>query len=245
MISVDRHQGLFTLQLCHAERGNALSVAMVRAIQQAVDEAIADAGVHSLLFSSSAKHFCTGFDLSELDDLSDQNLIERFIAIEHLLQSIWYAPLRCVALCQGRAWGAGADLLAVCDEAWLGTEVSIRFPGVGFGLILGSRRLGSIVGTARAMQWLSGGLSVDQSQALASGLGKASPDTNAYAYLLDMLRQPPLADRKTMEQLRQQLRPDYRQADMDALVASASLGSIKERIMAYRALTLANRPQSK
>jgi hypothetical protein len=86
---------------------------------------------------------------------------------------------------------------------------------------------------------------VDQRQALASGFGKASPDTNAYAYLLDMLRQPPLADRKTMEQLRQQLRPDYRQADMDALVASASLGSIKERIMAYRALTLANRPQSK
>jgi len=105
MISTDRHQGLYTLQLCQPERGNALSVSMVQAIQQAIDEAIADPGVHSLLFSSSAQHFCTGFDLSQVQDLSDQDLIERLIAIERLLQSIWYAPLRSHVLCEGRAWG--------------------------------------------------------------------------------------------------------------------------------------------
>ncbi len=245
MISTDRHQGLYTLQLCQPERGNALSVSMVQAIQQAIDEAIADPGVHSLLFSSSAQHFCTGFDLSQVQDLSDQDLIERLIAIERLLQSIWYAPLRSHVLCEGRAWGAGADLLAVCDQAWLGTQASIRFPGVGFGLILGTRRLGSIVGAGHAMQWLSGGQSLDQSQALASGFGKAAPLDRAYQDLVQTLSQPPLADRKTMEQLRQQLRPDYRQADMSALIDSASVGSIKQRILTYRDLALANRTRSK
>jgi len=48
-----------------------------------------------------------------------------------------------------------------------------------------------------------------------------------------------------MEQLRQQLRPDYRQADMSALIDSASVGSIKQRILTYRDLALANRTRSK
>jgi hypothetical protein len=95
------------------------------------------------------------------------------------------------------------------------------------------------------MQWLSGGQSLDQSQALASGFGKAAPLDRAYQDLVQTLSQPPLADRKTMEQLRQQLRPDYRQADMSALIDSASVGSIKQRILTYRDLALANRARSK
>ena len=244
MILVDRHQGLYRIKLCSPERGNALAVAMVNALQDAVDEAIADPNIHSLLLSSAGHHFCTGFDLSDLQNLSDQDCLDRLVAIETLLQSLWYAPLRSAALCEGRAWGAGADLLAVCDQAWLGTQATIRFPGVGFGLILGTRRLGSILGSAQAMRWLSNGYSVDQTQAIESGFGHAAPDTGAYEHLTEMLSQRPLADRQTMQQLREQLRPDFRKADMKALVDSASLGSIKRRIMAYRELTLANRSRA-
>ncbi|NDE93884.1 MAG: enoyl-CoA hydratase/isomerase family protein [Betaproteobacteria bacterium] len=191
MILVDRHQGLYRIKLCSPERGNALAVAMVNALQDAVDEAIADPNIHSLLLSSAGHHFCTGFDLSDLQNLSDQDCLDRLVAIETLLQSLWYAPLRSAALCEGRAWGAGADLLAVCDQAWLGTQATIRFPGVGFGLILGTRRLGSILGSAQAMRWLSNGYSVDQTQAIESGFGHAAPDTGAYEHLTEMLSQRP------------------------------------------------------
>ncbi|NBO04795.1 MAG: enoyl-CoA hydratase/isomerase family protein, partial [Betaproteobacteria bacterium] len=69
MILVDRHQGLYRIKLCSPERGNALAVAMVNALQDAVDEAIADPNIHSLLLSSAGHHFCTGFDLSDLQNL--------------------------------------------------------------------------------------------------------------------------------------------------------------------------------
>jgi hypothetical protein len=95
------------------------------------------------------------------------------------------------------------------------------------------------------MQWLSQGLSMDQTQAIENGFAQAAPSTGAYEHLTQVLSRAPLADRQTMQQLRQQLRPDHRQADMKALVDSASLGSIKQRIMAYRELTLANRSRAK
>ena len=245
MIHVERYDGLLILQLCRPDRGNALDESTVSALQRAIDEAMNEPKIHSLLIHSSSQHFCTGFDLSNIETLSDDILVARLVAIEKLLQTLWYAPLRSLALCEGRAWGAGADLLAVCDQPWLGPQASIRFPGVSFGLILGTRRLGSIIGSARAMQWLSEGFIVDQAQAVSSGLAQAAYEEDMFRTLVEKFRTPPTADRSTMLRLRQQLRPDHRQADMQALIDSANDGSLLQRIAAYRQSSLANRPGSK
>jgi enoyl-CoA hydratase/carnithine racemase len=90
--------------------------------------------------------------------------------LEALLDAVWRAPVRTVAIAQGRAWGAGADLFAACDLRIALSGASFRFPGAGFGIVLGTRRLAERVGTDRARAWVSDGATVDAEQALACGL---------------------------------------------------------------------------
>ena len=66
MVRASTREGIATLGLDRPEKGNALSVELVAALHAAIDAAIADTDVHTLVLAGSGKHFCTGFDLSSL-----------------------------------------------------------------------------------------------------------------------------------------------------------------------------------
>nr|HRO61326.1 enoyl-CoA hydratase/isomerase family protein [Burkholderiaceae bacterium] len=119
------------------ERGNALSAELVGALVAGLERVLSDPSVDTLVVCASGRHFCTGFDLSELDAETDASLLARFVRIETLLDALWRAPVRTLAIGQGRIIGAGADLFAACDVRWLVPGASLRFPGAGFGLVLG------------------------------------------------------------------------------------------------------------
>lgn len=80
------------LQLHRPEVGNALSAALVQALTEAVDAATHDASVRLLVLSGAGRHFCTGFDLSDLDRETDDSLLARFTRVELLLQAVHAAP---------------------------------------------------------------------------------------------------------------------------------------------------------
>ena len=224
--------GVATLTLQRAERGNALSPELVSELAEGVERACADPSIHTLLLRADGPNFCTGFDLSDLDSCSEGDLLARFVRIEELLASIWHAPIRTVAIAQGRAWGAGADLFAVCELRIATADATFRFPGAGFGLVLGSRRLSERVGADRARQWVTGGAQVDAAEALSTGLATAVVDT------LDWSPQDvcpaPAVSRETAAAIRRATRADHRDADLAALVRSAAAPGLKARIAAYR-----------
>jgi len=95
--------GVATVWLDRPERGNALSAAAVESLHRAVSTALDDDAMHTLVFRGRGKHFCTGFDLSDLESETDASLRLRFIALEQLLQAVWHAPVRTVAFATGRA----------------------------------------------------------------------------------------------------------------------------------------------
>jgi enoyl-CoA hydratase len=222
-----------TLTLARPERGNALGADLVEALLAAVQAAHADPALHTLVLRGDGRHFCTGLDLGDLDSSSDADWLWRLVRIETLLDALWRSPLRTVALAQGRAWGAGADLFAACEHRVAAPGTSFRFPGAQFGIVLGTRRLAERVGPGLARRLVVEGAELDADTALAAGLATALG--NAFA------GDGPRIDAATARAVREASRRDAPDADLAALVRSASSPGLKARIQAYRQRQLASR----
>ncbi|NML46747.1 enoyl-CoA hydratase/isomerase family protein [Ramlibacter sp. G-1-2-2] len=235
-------EGIARIRLDRPEKGNALSTRLVAALAAHVADAVADPRVHTIVFSGEGRHFCTGFDLSDLETASDADLLQRFVQIELLLDAVWRAPVRTVALAQGRTWGAGADLFAACDVRLAAPDATFRFPGAGFGLVLGTRRLAVRVGRDEARRLTCDGGSLDQAQALRTGLASAGAEAGADS--LAPWLAAPAVDRATVAALRAATADAGSDADLAALVRSAARPGLKERIVAHRARTLAAKAAS-
>jgi enoyl-CoA hydratase/carnithine racemase len=233
MLKRSQTEGVARLTLARPERGNALGPDLVEALLDALQAACADATVHTLLLRSEGRHFCTGLDLSDLDRCSDGDLLQRLVRIEALLAALWHAPLRTVVLAQGRAWGAGADLFAACEHRLASEGTTFRFPGAQFGIVLGTRRLAERVGADRARAMATGGGEWRAAEAQAAGLVQAVPPADDDSALATALA-PPVVDAATARALRQATRPDHRDADLAALVRSASVPGLVARVAAYR-----------
>ena len=231
MLHAHTDGGVATLTLARPDRGNALAADLVEALLAATDSALADPAVHTLVLRAEGPHFCTGLDLSTLAESSDGDLLLRLVRIETLLSRLWQAPLRTVALAQGRCWGAGADLFAVCEERHAAEGTSFRFPGAQFGIVLGTRRLAERVGVDSARRVVTEGLEWSAAQALAAGLATAVGAQEAWSTLT---WPAPRVDAATAAALRRATRGDHADADLAALVRSAARPGLKERITAYR-----------
>ncbi|MFC5834809.1 enoyl-CoA hydratase/isomerase family protein [Nonomuraea insulae] len=129
---------------------NALSAELVEELTGCLAAARAE-GIGLLVLRSSGRVFSAGLDLSDLDGETDATLSLRLARISMLLETVRRAPYLTVALLEGPAVGAGADLALACDLR-MGTEAaSFRFPGLRFGLVLGTGRLAELVGEAFAL----------------------------------------------------------------------------------------------
>lgn len=238
MLNTARDGGVVTLTLARPDRGNALGPDLVEALLAAVQAATGDptAGVHTLVLRGEGRHFCTGLDLSDLDQCRDGDLLQRLVRIETLLATLWHAPLRTVAVAHGRTWGAGADLFAACEARLAHAGSSLRFPGAQFGIVLGTRRLAERVGADRARAVTTEGREWDADQACAAGLADAvlPLDATAARAAVDAHCVAPRVDAATAGVLRAATRADHRDTDLAALVRSAAEPGLVQRVRAYR-----------
>ncbi|MCA0241130.1 MAG: enoyl-CoA hydratase/isomerase family protein [Proteobacteria bacterium] len=234
------------LRLClqRPERGNALSDTLVAAFEQAL--ARADALRPRLLtIEGAGANFCTGFDLSDLESETDDSLLARFIRVELLLQAVSAARFPTLAIAQGRALGAGADLFCACSLRWVVGEAEFAFPGAGFGLVLGTGRLADAVGARVAQDWVLSGKRIDTPQALRAGLAHERIAAGA----LDDERERLLQSQRRLDDATHAAiheaaagarRPRGTVGDaldLQRLVRSAARPGLKARIAAYRSAT--------
>jgi len=130
---------------------NALSPDLVEAL---LNEITTATDIRLCVIKAEGRNFCAGFDLSDIDGLSDGDLLLRFTRIETLLQAVHHAPFPVIAFAQGHVIGAGADLFAACWQRIAAPNAKFRFPGWQFELALGTRRLTRLVGTDNARDLL-------------------------------------------------------------------------------------------
>jgi enoyl-CoA hydratase/carnithine racemase len=166
---VSREAATTILMLNRPDKANALSSELVEALHAALDAAKRD-GTRLLVLSGAGKNFCAGFDFGGFEDISAAELSWRFVRIEQLLQHLYHAPFATVALAQGGAYGAGADLVAVCADRICAPDARLRMPGWKFGLALGTRRLAARIGAEAARGMLAGAQVVQADEALRLGL---------------------------------------------------------------------------
>jgi len=236
-ISLSHDGAISRLSLNRAAKGNSLSRDMVQELDAAIDTCSAN-GSQALLVEGAGPHFCTGFDLSDLEQESDDSLLGRFVRVELMLQKIHRAPFLTAALAHGKTWGAGADLFAACTLRWAGMDATFAFPGAGFGLVLGSGRLAALVGPAMATDWIGSGRRIGATEAQQHGLVQTLGDDLDGDQVVNHLRtMAGRLDPVTLAQVRAATLARSAcddAADLARLVRSAARAGLKDRIAAYR-----------
>lgn len=170
LVRVTSEGSVWRVTLDRPRTGNAVSRDMVDALNAALDKC-EEGDARVVMLAGEGKHFCTGFDLSNLAEETDDSLLARFARIEMLLQRVHRAKFITIAVAHGRTVGAGADLFAACQHRLAAPETSFSFPGArGFGLVLGTRRLVSLVGRVQARHWIEGATTISVTEALLHGL---------------------------------------------------------------------------
>lgn len=228
--------GVCRATLMRPGAGNSLSADLVAALEAIVEEG-AVRRPRLMVLRGEGRHFCTGFDLSRLDEESDDSLLARFCRIELMLQKVHRAPFPTLAIAHGRTVGAGADLFAACTHRVAAPGTQFAFPGAsGFGLVLGTRRLVQRVGAERARRWVETGVGVGFDEALASRLATgALADPSGADDIARCLAAglPPAPGQPFLGSALDAADPVHDHVDLALLVRSAAVPGLRARIAAY------------
>ncbi|GLC91799.1 enoyl-CoA hydratase [Cupriavidus sp. TA19] len=233
-LQLDLNSHIWRVTLDRPQHGNALSAQLVTELDEVLARAERDLPA-AVILAGSGRHFCTGFDLSDLAEESDDTLLARFVRIELLLQRIARAPYLTVAIARGRAMGAGADVFAACRLRLAEGNASFAFPGAsGFGLVLGTRRLAALVGSSTALNWIETGRGVPAAEAQRAGLVSAFlPNEQSIAEEVSQQLNMPT---HMAAALRSAIEPEAGMndaKDLERLVRSAALPGLRDRISTY------------
>lgn len=233
-LGVHREDGVLELVLNRPTKMNALSGDLVDALHAELDRADAD-GTRLVVFRGEGKNFSAGFDFGGYEAQGEGELVLRFVRIEQLLQRVFHASYDTLALAHGRNFGAGVDLFAVCNRRVAAPGASFRMPGLGFGLVLGSRRFAGLVGETWARQVLHEGITFDAVEGHTRGFVTAVADIDAWPAERERASQAMRGlDADATARLFRVTRNDSRAADMAELVASAARPGLIGRLRAYR-----------
>ncbi len=230
---VERREGVTTLSLDNPATANSLTAEAVEDLLRAVREAHGD-GTQMLVFTAEGANFCSGFDLANLDAMRDADLFARFVRIELLLQAVYMAPFDTVACAKGGTYGAGADLFAACRSRLADPGARFLFPGLQFGVALGTRRFAAIVGETQAYELLAAGSPFDAEHAHKVGLATRVAPQPEWSELIAQRQRSKTVRGEALARLASLTRRDTCAQDMHALVQSASEPGLVERIRRYR-----------
>lgn len=230
-VVVSNSDGVAWIELRRADRANALSAALVDELIAAVNGAI-ESRAHVLVLSGEGRSFCGGFDLGGLDQETDASLAYRLLRIELLLQTIHYAPMYTVALAHGAISGAGADLVAACAKRVGAPDAQFQFPGIRFGILLGTNRLRSLIG-ARALSVILEQERLDAVQARQLGLLSQVAEPSEWRGIIDEVRQAIQSVPAGAVGAAMQLDQEAGAHDLGVLARSVCVSGLKERVTAY------------
>ena len=196
-ITLDQKGGVATLTLNRPEALNALNIAMLSEIRQALAVLAEDKSVRVLVVRGAGRAFCSGADIAKGtganrgDAPFDAGLILE-LQVNALMLELADFPAPIVAAVTGAAAGAGcalalaADLVVASDSAYF----LLAFARVGLIPDAGATwMLPRLIGKARATEMMMLGERVGAAQAVAWGLIHKSVEDEALDKELEALAQ--------------------------------------------------------
>lgn len=156
---------------------NALSDAMLAALDQAFEALMHDRGIRAVILSGAGKAFCAGHDLKEMRAGAEgadaagylKGLFDRCGA---MMQKIGQLPQPVIAQVHGVATAAGCQLVASCDLAVAADTARFGVNGVNIGLFCSTPMVALSRNVARkqAFEMLVTGDLIDAARAREIGL---------------------------------------------------------------------------
>ena len=177
--------GIAHLRMNAPERLNALSDAMLAALQDQFDALQSDRSIRAVILSGEGKAFCAGHDLKEMtqgrqaEDGGKAYFTDLFTRCTRVMTSIRTLPQPVIAQAHGIATAAGCQLLASCDLAVAAEGTRFGVNGVNVGLFCSTPMvaLSRNIPRKQAFEMLTTGEFLDTDQARAYGLiNRAVPE---------------------------------------------------------------------
>lgn len=165
--------GIARLTLNRPAARNALSVALMDALQSALDAVARDDTVKAVVIAANGLGFCAGHDLREMRANPGRQHYEAvFKQCTRLMTSIVRLPKPVIARVHGVATAAGCQLVASCDLAIAAADARFATPGVNIGLFCSTPMvaLSRAVPRKAAMEMLLTGELIDADEAQRLGL---------------------------------------------------------------------------
>jgi enoyl-CoA hydratase/carnithine racemase len=128
-------RGVVTLTLNRPQAFNALSEAMLAALQREFDAIAEDESARVVVLAAEGKAFSAGHDLKEMRVKPSLEYYERlFSQCSEMMLGVQRLPVPVIARVQGVATAAGCQLVAMCDLAVAANTAKFAVSGVNLGL---------------------------------------------------------------------------------------------------------------
>ena len=175
-------RGVVTLTLNRPDAFNALSQAMMTALQAELDALAADATARVVVLAAAGKAFCAGHDLKEMRAQPSLEYYQALFAqCTKMMLSVQSLAVPVIAKVQGIATAAGCQLVAMCDLAVAARSARFAVSGVTLGLFCSTPSVALSRNVARkaAFEMLVTGEFITAEQALDKGLVNRVADDGA------------------------------------------------------------------
>ncbi|MFD4836625.1 enoyl-CoA hydratase [Achromobacter sp. NPDC058515] len=165
--------GVVTLRMNRPSQFNALSEALLGALQAEIDALARDPGVRCVVLQSEGRAFCAGHDLREMRSQPELDYYrELFRKCGNVMQGLQALPVPVIAKVHGIATAAGCQLVASCDLAVAADTARFAVSGINVGLFCATPAvaLSRNVSAKRAFEMLMTARFIDAAQAADWGL---------------------------------------------------------------------------
>lgn len=166
-------KGVTRLVLNNEASFNALSTAMLDAIEAALSNVADDDACRVVILAAKGKAFSAGHDLREMREHPNHDFYtELFQHCSRMMLQIQHLPQPVIAQVQGIATAAGCQLVSMCDLAVASRLSKFAVSGINYGLFCAtpSVGLGRSMHRKQAMEMLLTGDFIDAQTAVDRGL---------------------------------------------------------------------------
>ncbi|MEN8504999.1 enoyl-CoA hydratase/isomerase family protein [Paraburkholderia sp. DD10] len=174
-VIVDRHDDVLWIRVNRPEKANAMTVAMVEQIGEAIVASGGDPTIRAVLLTGAGERlFTAGVDVREKAEDGDvaRQRERRSRALAALQDAVIDAPKPVVVVLNGAAIGGGAMLALLADACVAVDTAELALPEIDLGIATysGANILATIGGRALALDLIQSGRRMPASEAMSRGL---------------------------------------------------------------------------
>ena len=174
------NDGVAIVRLNRPTKLNSIDAVMLREFGELIAAVRADRDVRVLIFTGNGRAFCSGADISNLQNAGNAGDFIRFIeTTQTTFNALEDLDRPTIAAINGIAYGGGCELALACDFRIMAAETTIGVPEIKIGVVPGAggtQRLSHMLppAIAKRMIYLGDALSsLQQSAAIRPGQQKS------------------------------------------------------------------------